>query len=156
MKQKQATRNTEATRNRRRLAEIETKADTLYSDRLLGRITVERHDKHAAQIEIERQKLKTQANFLTSPPRGLQKTISQMVYVCQNAQKLFQKAEITTKNLMLEILLSNLQLKDKNLTFNLNLPCWGAGKIQFAVSKSQIDSSGEPEENRVELSVYQS
>ena len=63
-----------------------------------------------------------------------------MTYVCQNTQKLFQKAEIATKNLMLGILLSNLKLENKNLTFALNLPCWGAGKIQFAVSKVRIDT----------------
>ena len=117
LRQKQATQNTEVSRNRRRLAEIEARADTLYSDRLLGRITAERHDKHAARLEKEHQNLKTQANFLTSAPRGLQKTISQMIHVCQNTQKLFQKAEIATKNLMLEILLSNLKLKNK--TFHL-------------------------------------
>ena len=66
-----------------------------------------------------------------------------MLYVCQNAQKLLQKAEIATKNLMLEILLSNLKLKDKDLTFDLNFPCWGAGKLQFAASKAQIATSGE-------------
>ena len=49
---------------------------------------------------------------------------------------------------MLEILLSNLKLKNKNLTFALNFPCWGAGKIQFATSKSSIDSSGEGFEDR--------
>ncbi len=52
---------------------------------------------------------------------------------------------------MMEILLSNLKLKNKNLSFALNLPCWGTGEIQLAVSKSQIDSSGEPEENKMEL-----
>ena len=117
--------------------------------RLLGRITAQRHDKHAARLENERQKLKTQANFLTSTTSGLQKTISQMIYVCQNAQKLFQKAEIATKNLMLEILLSNLKLKNKNLTFVLNFPCWGAGEIQFAVLKSKIATSGEPTDKEV-------
>ena len=71
-----------------------------------------------------------------------------MIYVCQNAQKLFQKAEIATKNLMLEILLSNLKLKNKNLTFVLNFPCWGAGEIQLAVSKSKIATSGEGFEGR--------
>ena len=152
LKQNQAMQNTEASRNRRRLAEIEARADTLYSDRLLGRITAERHDKHAARLENNRQKLKTQANFLTSTPRGLQKTISQMIYICQNAQKLFQKAEIATKNSMLEILLSNLKLKNKNLTFALNFPCWGAGKIQFATSKSSIDSSGDSKGNRTPIS----
>ena len=49
---------------------------------------------------------------------------------------------------MLEILLSNLKLKNKNLSFALNCPCWGAGEIQLAVSKSQIDSSGESFETR--------
>ena len=149
LKQKQTTQNTEAARNIRRLAEIEARADTLYSDRLLGRITAKQHDKHAARLENDCQKLKTQANLLTSTPRGLQKTISQMIYVCQNTQKLFQKAEIATKNLMLEILLSNLKLKNKNLTFALNFPCWGAGEIQSYVSKIKIDSSGEPKGNQV-------
>ena len=149
LKQKQTIQNTAAARNRHRLAEIDARADTLYSDRLLGRITTERHDKHAARLENDRQKLKTQANFLTSTPRGLQKTIFQMIYVCQNAQKLFQKAEIATKNLMLEILLSNFKLKDKDLTFALNFPCWGAGKLQFAASKAQIATSGEPTDKEV-------
>ena len=45
---------------------------------------------------------------------------------------------------MLEILLSNLKLKNKNLTFVLNFPCWGAGKIQFVDSKTEIATSGEP------------
>ena len=152
LKQNQATSNTKASRNRRRLTEIEAKADTLYSDRLLGRITAERHDKHATELENDRQKLKTQANFLTSTPRGLQKTISQMICVCQNAQKLFQKAEIATKNLMLEILLSNLKLKNKNLTFDLNFPCWGAGEIQLVASKIEIDSSGDSKGNRTPIS----
>ena len=152
LKQNQTTSNTEASQNRHSLAEIETRTDTLYSDRLLGRITAKRHDKHAARLENDRQKLKTQANFLTSTPRGLQKTISQMIYVCQNAQKPFQKAEIATKNLMLEILLSNLKLKNKNLSFALNCPCWGAGAIQLAVSKSQIDSSGDLTGNRTPIS----
>ncbi len=49
---------------------------------------------------------------------------------------------------MLEILLSNLKLKNKNLSFALNFPCWGAGKIQLAASKIQIDSSGEGFEDR--------
>ena len=152
LKQKQAIQNTEAVRDRRRVAEIEARADTLYSDRLLGRVTAERHDKHAARLENDRQKLKTQANFLTSTPRGLQKTVSQMIYVCQNAQKLFQKAEIATKNLMLEVLLSNLKLKNKNLSLALNFPCWGAGEIQFAFSKSKIDSSGDSRGNRTPIS----
>ena len=152
LKQKQVIHNTEATQNRRRLAEIETRADTLYSDRLLGRITAERHDKHAARLEKERQKLKTQVNFLTSTPNGLQKTVSQMIYVCQNTQKLFQKAEIATKNLMLEILLSNLKLKNKKLSFSLNFTCWGAGKIQLTDSKVKIDSSGDPKGNRTPIS----
>ena len=34
-----------------------------------------------------------------------------MIDLCQNAHKLFEKVEIATKNLMLEILLSNLALK---------------------------------------------
>ena len=77
-----------------------------------------------------------------------------MVHVCQNAQKLFQKAEKHIKNSMLEILLSNIELKNKKLTFALNFPCWGAGEIQFAASKSKITTSGEPKENQVKHLGY--
>ncbi len=38
---------------------------------------------------------------------------------------------------MLEILLSNIKLKNKKLTFSLNFPCWGAGKIQLDDSEKQ-------------------
>ena len=60
-----------------------------------------------------------------------------------------EKAEIATKNLMLEILLSNLKLKNKNLSFALNFPYWGVGEIQLAASRSQIDTSGEPAEKQI-------
>ncbi|MYC25442.1 MAG: recombinase family protein, partial [Gammaproteobacteria bacterium] len=127
LKRKLAERSVVAARDRNLLANIDDRANILYSDRLVGRITAEQHDKHAAKLENERQKLKTRTSFLTSAPSGLEKAVAQMVHVCQNAQNLFQNAAIATKNLMLEILLSNLKLKDKNLTFDLNFPCWGAG-----------------------------
>ena len=44
-----------------------------------------------------------------------------------------------------------INLKNKNLSFCLNFPCWGAGEIQSYVSKIKIDSSGKPEENKMEL-----
>ena len=36
-----------------------------------------------------------------------------------------------------------IKLKNKNLSFALNFPCWGTGEIQSYVSKIEIDSSGE-------------
>ena len=45
--------------------------------------------------------------------------------------------------MMLEILLSNLKLENKNLSFSLNFPCWGAGEIQLLNSKIGITTSGE-------------
>ena len=137
LEQEQTRQSTITRQIKRRLAEIDAQTNILYSDRLAGRITAERHDRHASELENERQNLKSQANFLTSAPKGLQKTLSQMIYLCQNAHKLFEKVEIATKNLMLEILLSNLKLKNKKLSFSMNFPSRGFGEIQPAVLKSQ-------------------
>ena len=152
LRRKQTEQSTAVAHNRGLLTEIDAQTDILYSDRLAGRITAKQHDKHAARLEIKRQKLKTQADFLTSTPKGLEKTVSQMIYVCQNAKKLFRDAEIATKNLMLEILLSNLKLKDKNPTFELNFSCAPTGEIQLAPSNSRIDSSGDSKGNRTPIS----
>ena len=115
---------------KREIAEIDKQTAVLYDDRLVGRITAKQYDEHIVRLENERENLKKRASFLTSSPNTLQRTLSQMIHVCQNARKLFEKAEIDTKNLMLEILLSNIKLKNKKLSFRLNFPCWGAGEIQ--------------------------
>ncbi len=46
-----------------------------------------------------------------------------------------------------------INLKNKKLSFSLNFSCWGAGKIQLAISKIKIDSSGEPKGAKVEHSA---
>ena len=152
LKARQAGQAAKTAQSKRKLAELDSKADILYSDRLLGRINAEFYDRQAKKLEKERQKLKTQKNFLTFAPKGLKKTVYQMINLCRNAQKLFQKAEISTKNLMLEILLSNLRLKNKELSFALNFPSGRAGKIQFSGQESQIDNFGDPTGNRTPIS----
>ena len=117
LERKQAQQDTAVRRAGHKLAEINAKTDILYADRLAGRITAENHDRLAIELEKERQELKRRKNFLTSAPKELEKTISQMIYICQNARKLFERTETATKNLMLEILVSNLKLKDKSSRF---------------------------------------
>ena len=133
----QTHKTTEMARIKRETADIDKRAGILYEDRLVGRIDAAQHDKHVGKLENERQNLKKRANFLTSAPEGIQTTVSQMISVCQNTQTMFQNAQNTTKNLMLEILLSNIKLKNKKLSFRLNFPCWGAGEIQLAELKAR-------------------
>ena len=122
---------------KREITEIDKQTAVLYDDRLVGRITTKQYDEHIVILENKRKNLKKRASFLTSSPNTLQKTLSQMIHVCQNARRLFEKAEIGTKNLMLEILLSNIKLKNKKLSFRLNFPCWGAGEIQTITPKDR-------------------
>ena len=128
--QKEARQMAKSTQIKQKIANINTQIDTLYSDRLVGRITARKHDQLVAKLENKRQNLKNQSNILTSAPNALQNTISQMIYVCQNAHKLFQKAETSIKNSMLEILLSNIELKNKKLSFSMNFPSWRVEEIQ--------------------------
>ena len=133
---KQASQIAQRTAVRRKIEDIEAQTNVLYSDRLVGRITTRKYDQLAAKLENQQQKLKKQLSFLTPASKTLQNTISQMIYLVQNACKLFEKAEKSIKNLMLEILLSNLKLKNKKLSFSMNFPCWGAGEIQPCASKN--------------------
>ena len=133
---KQASQIAQRTAVRRKIEGIEAQTNVLYSDRLVGRITTQKYDQLAAKLENQQQKLKKQLSFLTPASKTLQITISQMIYLVQNACKLFEKAEKSIKNLMLEILLSNLKLKNKKLSFSMNFPCWGAGEIQPGASKN--------------------
>ena len=106
-----------------------------YNNRLVGRITALKYDQLVAKPESKRQSLKEQSKILTPTPNTLKHTVNQMIYLCQNAQKLFQKAGKSLKNSILEILLSNIELKNKKLSFSLNFPSWRVGKIQACGSK---------------------
>ena len=136
LNRKRSQEQLQMTQIKQQIGNINTQIDTLYDDRLIGRITTERYDRHIAKLENERQKLKNQANILISTPDTIKKTVSQMIYLCQNAHKIFKTASNSLKNSMLEILLSNLELKNKNLTFAPNFPCWRSGKFCLSETKN--------------------
>ena len=139
LQERQKRQATDKTAHIRRIkqesAEIDSQFNILYSDRLSGRIAADRYDRHAAELENKRQSLKKRSNFLTSAPKASQKIISQMVWFYSNSARVFKNAENRIKNLMLEILLSNLKLKNKKLSFSLNFPSWGFGEIKKDVAK---------------------
>ena len=121
---------------KQKIANINNQIDILYNDRLVGRITTLKYDQLVAKLENKRQSLKNQSKILTSTPNALQNTISQMIHICQNAHKLFQKAEISIKNSMLKILLSNIELKNKKLSFSMNFPSWRVGETPITDSRT--------------------
>ena len=137
LKRQEAEQAAQISQIRQKITAVNNQLDLLYDDRLVGRITTEQHDRRATKLEDERQSLKKQSDFLTSTPDAIKKTVSQMIDLCQNAHKLFQNASNSIKNSVLEILLSNIELKNKRLTFSLNFPCWGSGEIGHITSKNE-------------------
>ena len=107
---------------KQKIANINNQIDTLYTDRLVGRIAASKYDQLVAKLENKRRSLKNQSKILTSAPNALQNTISQMIHVCQNAHKLFQKADI--------------ELKNKKLSFSMNFPSWRVEEIPITDSKT--------------------
>ena len=124
-------------RIKRKITGIKSQIDTLYGDHLVGRITTAKYDQLVAKLENKRRNIKKQSKILTSAPNALQNTISQIIHVCQNAHTLFQKAEKSIEKSMLEILLSNIKLKNKKLSFSMNFPSWRVGEIPITDSKTQ-------------------
>ena len=111
--------------------------DTLYADRLAGRIDTGRHDKYACGLESEKTRLQKQLEPLTGNTTTKQTAIAQLVDLSQRATELFEKAETSLKNKMLKFIFSNLELRDKKLKVSWNLSCWVARQISQSASKSQ-------------------
>ena len=77
--QKEARQMAKSTRIKQKIANINNQIDTLYSDRLVGRITALKYDQLIAKLENKRRNLKNQSNILTSTPNTLKNTIAQMI-----------------------------------------------------------------------------
>ena len=87
-----------------------------------GRITQTFHDDIATELEKKQQELNDRLKLLTSDNKDFQVTASYLLDVAQLAEQLFNESDEGLRQKLLEYVLSNIELKDKKLSYILNDP----------------------------------
>lgn len=114
------TRNIEQTRIE--YDKIKEKMRKIYYDLLEGRITQTFHDEIANDLEKRQQELNDRLKLLTSDNKNFQVTTSYLLDLAQRAEQLFKESDDGLRQKLLEYVLSNIELKDKRLSYILNDP----------------------------------
>lgn len=101
---------------------IKGKMKTLYEDRLVGRITTDQYDEYVNKLEARQQELNDRLKLLTSDNKSFQLTASYLLDLAQRAKMLFKESDEALQNKLLEFVLSNIELRDRKLSYMLNEP----------------------------------
>lgn len=119
---KEFTQNTELSTSAltNKIPQIEKKLDTLYEDRLNGLITTEFFKRKQSEYQTEIAKIKIQIdnNLKTSKERF--DFANHLIELCKSAPQLYKKASIEDKKIMLNLVCSNILIKDEKLLVELN------------------------------------
>ena len=114
------TQNIEQTR--REYDKIKERLKKLTYERLDGRITVELYDEIVAELTNRQQELNNQLVALTDSNKSFMVTASYLLDLAQRAHELFSGASERLQQKMLKVVLSNIELLDKQLTYIVNDP----------------------------------
>ena len=87
-----------------------------------GWITQTFHDEIATELEKKQQELNDRLKLLTSDNKDFQVTASYLLDLAQRAEQLFNESDEGLRQKLLEYVLSNIELKDKKLSYILNEP----------------------------------
>ncbi len=85
-------------------------------------ITQTFHDEIATELEKKQQELNDRLKLLTSDNKDFQVTASYLLDLAQRAEQLFNESDEGLRQKLLEYVLSNIELKDKKLSYILNDP----------------------------------
>ena len=85
-------------------------------------ITQTFHDDIATELEKKQQELNDRLKLLTNDNKQFQVTASYLLDLAQRAEMLFKESDDDLRQKLLEYVLSNIELKDKKLSYILNDP----------------------------------
>ena len=94
----------------------------LISRLLDERITTDQYDEYVNDLENRQQDLNDRLKMLTSDNKSFQLTASYLLDLAQRAEQLFKESDEALQNKLLEYVLSNIELKDKKLSYMFNEP----------------------------------
>ncbi len=101
---------------------LQKKLDTLYEDRLDGRITVAEYDKYVTKYKSDMDELDRKLVEFTNNDKSFIVTAGYLLKLASNAKNLFESSQPEQKNRILRLLLANTTLKEKRLQLHLLKP----------------------------------
>ncbi len=101
---------------------LQDKMDTLYDDRLDGRITVDEYDTYVARAKEDMYKLDAELVELSKGNTSFIVTAEYLLELASKAKGLFESSQPPQKNKILRAVLANLSLNEKKLQLNLLKP----------------------------------
>jgi site-specific DNA recombinase len=101
---------------------IDKRLETLYEDRLDGRITTPDYDKYVTKYKAEKEELEYRLVEYTNNDKSFILTATHLLELAQNARSIFQSSQPAQKNKILKALLANCQINEKRLQLNLLKP----------------------------------
>ena len=94
----------------------------MYEDKLDGRITPEKYDELAEKGEKRMLEIDEELVALEKSYEGSELTVSNLFKLACNADELLKSSKPAIKNQILRLLLSNCEIQQKRLQFNLLEP----------------------------------
>lgn len=110
------------TETRKQYDRLDKRLGIFYEDRLDGRITIDEYDKIVAKTKAEMEKLDEKIVQLTNGDKSFTVNSSYLLHLANIAGKLFKSSKPELKSKILNLVLSNLELDNKKLRFNLLSP----------------------------------
>jgi site-specific DNA recombinase len=110
------------TQTRAEYNRLQKKLDTLYEDRLDGRITVADYDKYVNKYKAEMDELDRKLVEFTNNDKSFVVTAEYLLRLASRAKELFESSQPEQKNKILRMLLANLTLNQKRLQLYLLKP----------------------------------
>lgn len=101
---------------------LESKKGLMYEDRLDGRITVAEYDEFVEKNQKRMREIDDELVALACEPEQPEMTASNLLKLASNISSLFKNSKPSTKNQILRLVVSNLEITQKKLSFNLLEP----------------------------------
>lgn len=103
----------------KKIPQIENKLDTLYEDKLNGIINNEFFMRKQEEYQTEISKIKMQIDTIMKNTKSRFNFANSLIELCKDAPSLYQKADIENKKIMLNLVCSNIAIKDEKLLVEL-------------------------------------
>ena len=114
--------NREVRAVRQKYDHCQDKIKRLRSLLLEGHITPEEYRDLNEDIKQEQYELEGKSALLTEADKNFSIAISTILSLGNNAYQIFKSSKVETKRAILKLLLSNLQMKDKRISYTLRKP----------------------------------
>jgi len=94
----------------------------MYPASLYWSITQDEYDKKAYELKQRQYELADRLKRVTEADESYSITLITLLNLCSRAPELFESSKVEQKRQLINFLLSNLKLRDKNLEFTLKKP----------------------------------